>query len=273
MFPIWALARNLPLLPTLIDDLVMGSTESDPALPLEIVDLIIQDIASERDNCTLKQCSLVCHAFCALSQRALFSSISVKAGGLSLAKTLGIAPHIAKYVLSFHIEYHSMADVALPDVLATMRNVRTLSIDACGAELTNSTLAPFQEHIFPSITSLQLQTTPYLHFSVLTCPNLDTLTLRNVVPELQSDEYKGNNDFQVDQPLPNIRALTLTLYEDDDFHHLTSLMRFLSGSTGLESLILGSVYGGTASFTNTEPFITRYKHSLQVLHAGGLLCS
>lgn len=240
--------------------------ESNPTLAFEILDLIVQAIASKRDNHTLKQCSLVCQAFCALSQQALFSSISVTAGSLPLAETLVGASHLAKYAVSFHIEHERMRDVALPGVLATMINVRILSIDGCSQAIMTRTLAPFQKHIFPLLTSLHVETTPSLPFSSLTCPNLDTLTLNNVVPALQSDDLPDYHS------LPNIRSLTLILYEDQSFHLRTSLTRFLSCSR-LESLVFGSVWSVTASFTSVELFINRHKDSLQVIQADCHLCS
>lgn len=236
-----------------------GSTYSDPVLPFDVFALIIQDSGANVDNRTLKQCSLVCRAFCAFSQRVLFSS--VKGEAVDLSRTLGTAPHLAKYVTALHLALytHDREDVAA--LVTMMGNIRSLVLDG-GGEYWNKLTSPVLLACFQKdITNLRLEYIRNFPFSVLQCPHIHTVTLEDVTPmenEASQDTY----------PLPNLRSLILLRYTPEHFQRDSSLMMLLSRSNGLESLVFGPPR--VLKFANFEPFVALYMHSLKFLHTGPL---
>lgn len=241
-----------------------------PALPTEIQDSIIQEIAANSDRNTLKQCSLVCQTLCASSQRALFSLVRAQRPRY-LTEMLRTAPHLAKYINSLYLDADSLEDPALPGSLASMSNVRSLAFDGAGSAwntfMVPALVSSFQEHMFSSITTLELSDMDSVLFSDLTCPNLQTLTLRWVRSSRNGDALPA----KLFHSPKNLRSLTLIGYAIADFLD-TSLLSFLSHvADGLDSLIFS--HPRLLSYSGFEPCLTRYSHCLKFLDVGPLVCS
>ena len=82
-----------------------------PRLPLEVVNLIIDDLAKHNDKLSsIKACALVCHSFLLLCRKHIFASVTLNAQqsfSPSLSPTsddlnhlLSNSPHLAVYVLN-----------------------------------------------------------------------------------------------------------------------------------------------------------------------------
>lgn len=255
-------------------------TFSDPVLPFDLFHLVIQVVVNSQDKPTLKRCSLVCRVFRALSQTALFTSKTAPYP-FFFVKTLKNAPHrhIANYFRSLTLHWANTdvpwrnLDASLSDVLPLMANVRNLSLDAGGAHwdyitgaLNPGLLDSLQAHIFPFITNLRLSMISSLPFSILACPNLEVLTLESVKHD--DNDQPGATNYP--HPLGSLCSLVLIDCEPESFHPEASLMRLLSCSRAVKSLVLNH-----PSILNSpvfEPFASLYKQSLQFLDAGSLFC-
>lgn len=243
---------------------------SNPFLDFDVLHLVIEEAAESQDKATLKQCSLVCRAFRAWSQCALFTSFKAYQP-LCLNEMLGPHAHLATYIRILTIHWDNLHDSALPEVLPIMKNVRSLSIDIWeGNGESAALIASLQTHTFPSITHLTVRYCDDFPFFILTCPKLETLTLDAIRISSNSGEYVSD-ESQQHHPLHSLRSLTVDHYDTADFEPNTSLMRFLSRASSLESLIFGYT-DGSYSFKVLQPLISRYNHLLKVLDVGSCFC-
>lgn len=230
------------------------STNSVPALPLEVLHTIIGDVADKR---TLKQCSLISRSLCAPSQQALFSSISLEENAQVIA-FLDESPHIARYVKSLTLFGRALEDHRIRMLL----NVRHLILVAyAGSEDFDPLPADifrFQQPFLSSITTLHLEDLVDVPFDAMSCPNLREMTLKAVtsLPTVPSRDCAPHS----------LRSLTLLKYQPQDFTDGISLMSFLSDSSGpLTSICFKDQFRQYPDAQNFLPLISRYKDSLEVL--------
>ena len=80
-------------------------------LPLEVINLIIDDLAKYNDKLSsIKACALVCHSFLPLCRKHIFASVTLNARQPSspisddLNQLLSNSPHLAVYILN--LDYH-----------------------------------------------------------------------------------------------------------------------------------------------------------------------
>ena len=90
---------------------ISSPTYTEPRLPLEVVNQIIDDLAKHNDKLSsIKACALVCHSFLLLCRKHIFASVTLNAQqsfSPSLSPTsddlnhlLSNSPHLAVYVLN-----------------------------------------------------------------------------------------------------------------------------------------------------------------------------
>ena len=77
-----------------------------PRLPLEVVNLIIDDLAKYNQLSSIKACALVCHSFLPLCRKHIFASVTLNARQSfsptsdDLNHLLSNSPHLAVYILN-----------------------------------------------------------------------------------------------------------------------------------------------------------------------------
>ena len=162
-----------------------------PRLPLEVVELIIDNVAAGSyyisdfsrfyyDLSTTKACALVCHSFLPLCRKHMFASVSLNVPGYyfpsptsdDLNDLLSNSPHLAVYIrrLEYHVHKKEFVRKRLPWLLPMFKklvNLRNLSL--------SYTLPQRGKKFDWTLSCVRKVLLPLLHFPTLTCITLDIL--------------------------------------------------------------------------------------------------
>ena len=172
-----------------------------PRLPLEVVNLIIDDLAKYNQLSSIKACALVCHSFLPLCRKHIFASVTLNARHSSsptsddLNYLLSNSPHLAVYILNLDYRLNKKEFVKkrflwLLPMFKKLVKLRSLSIiyflrsSRCKifdwmSSSGRKVLLPLLH--FPTLTSITLKTIGNFPLADLTgCVNLKKLEFESL---------------------------------------------------------------------------------------------
>ncbi|KAF8989794.1 hypothetical protein BDQ17DRAFT_420467 [Cyathus striatus] len=167
-----------------------------PPIPLEIIDIIIEDVSSRDDkNChDLQSCALVCRNFLNPSQRRIFRSITLSGlwypesstsekHYLRFQETLHSAPHLALYILHFVLRERGKNPLLInlssfPHVLAMLKNITTFRLCFYPNYHWNDVAPQSQQALFTALLSSKLQSLDLL--GICSLPLISAECIRHI---------------------------------------------------------------------------------------------
>ena len=170
-----------------------------PRLPLDVVNLIIDDLAKHNDKLSsIKACALVCHSYLLLCRKHIFASVTLNARQSSsptsddLNNLLSNSPHLAVYILNLDYylsrskkEFIENRILWLLPMFKKLVNLQSLTISYCSytlprlkldwmSSLERKVLLPLLH--LPTLTSISLATIENFPIADLAgCVNLKSL--------------------------------------------------------------------------------------------------
>ncbi|KAF8185131.1 hypothetical protein BJ912DRAFT_1060675 [Pholiota molesta] len=197
----------------------MSFTDSGCSLPLEIIDLIMRELAAEEDVLSLNRCTRVCLNFAAICQQYLFHTISLS-DSTTLSRqfraVLDQNPRLAKHVRSVNYSNKLNCRSTVP-VLHRLHSVHTFMLkfkdygddsqqnwDTMLPALRTSLCNFFQSNSIVDFSVRGIENVPlgiFFHF-----PHLKILTLSNVSV---SDAGPAPVNFR--KPKSNIHLISLNI--------------------------------------------------------------
>ncbi|KAK7042792.1 hypothetical protein R3P38DRAFT_3309921 [Favolaschia claudopus] len=93
-----------------------------PALPPELLDIILASVDGPTAPTTLRSCSLVAHSFVCPSQRLLFRFLTLRSKTIAaVSARLAAHPHLASHVRDLHVDIHLCSKIYEEALMATFR--------------------------------------------------------------------------------------------------------------------------------------------------------
>jgi hypothetical protein len=172
-----------------------------PMLPLEVVNLIIDDLAKHNDKLSsIKACALVCHSFLPLCRKHIFASVTLNERQPSsptsddLNYLLSNSPHLAVYILNldYHVnnkkEFLKKRLLWLLPMFKKLIKLRKLCVSYYSSRGKKfDWMSPSERKVllpllhFPTLTSISLKTTENFPLADLAgCVNLKNLEIQSL---------------------------------------------------------------------------------------------
>ncbi|KAL1716192.1 hypothetical protein EV715DRAFT_177590, partial [Schizophyllum commune] len=235
---------------------MQGIDSSDgPALPPELIGLIVDDLHASEDFDSLKRCALALRNMRTQIQQCLFSRIRLRlpveyaaaredpsalTAPQRLLEVLRATPRLADYVRDLVLEfmlvrgphYVTNTDDSILHILPLLRNVESLEIRSEGAAMLRPPDSIIMALVLPSLTSLRLSSIVFPLATIEKMPGLRHLACYNALSDDELDLLASPRVYQH----PRVEHLELAssrntalLYPSfliqtpSSFHHLVRL--------------------------------------------------
>ncbi|KIM35748.1 hypothetical protein M413DRAFT_32217 [Hebeloma cylindrosporum] len=189
---------------------------SQPTLPVEIIQMIIDSLAQDDPRfSTLKMFSLVCQCFLELCRKHIFASIclySHRTGGPKpidrLVRLLSTAPEIADHIrkIVWCIQEEDFEDPPLPKILDQFTKIESLTINwLCrGRRWGENSLRPTLLHLLQlsSLLRLELLRVPgFIFTDLIPCINLHEIVVQDTSARSMESAHTMPSHLPLGKPL------------------------------------------------------------------------